>query len=116
MLEYSYFDSAGLFLAVEMPVKSLVWVLPNFLFLKLTFVLRAKLLAFVISSGASTKKWLILGVSLIHLVESRDLFFLKAEVVDNNLQWDVLKNMRQIKSYDDMFQAMRTLTVQIFSK
>ena len=29
------------------------------------------------------KKWIILGVSLTHLVESRDLFFLEAEVVDN---------------------------------
>ena len=29
------------------------------------------------------KKWLVLGVSLIHLVESRDLFFLEAEIVDN---------------------------------
>ena len=58
------------------------------------------------------KKWLILGVSLTHLVESRDLFFLKAEIIDNIFQWDVLKNMQQIKSYDDMFQAMRALTIQ----
>ena len=29
------------------------------------------------------KKWLILGVSLTHVVESRDLCFLEAEVVDN---------------------------------
>ena len=29
------------------------------------------------------KKWLILGVSLTHLVESRDLLFLEAEIVDN---------------------------------
>ena len=55
------------------------------------------------------EKWLILGVSLTHLVE---LFFLEAEIVDNIFQWDVLKNMRQIKSYDDMFQAIRALTVQ----
>ena len=51
------------------------------------------------------KKWLILRVNLTHLVESRDLFFLEAEIVDNIFQWDVLKNMRQIKCYDDMFQA-----------
>ena len=37
------------------------------------------------------KKWLILGVSLTHLVESRNLFFLEAEIVDNIFQWDVLK-------------------------
>ena len=58
------------------------------------------------------KKWLILGVSLTHLAESRDPFFLEAEIVDSIFQWDVLKNMRQIKSYDDMFQAIRALTVQ----
>ena len=52
------------------------------------------------------KKWLILGVSLTHLVESRDLFFLEAEIVDV-FQWDILKNMQQIKSFDD-----RGLTVQ----
>ena len=104
------------FVAIEMPVKSLVWVLPNFLFLKLTLVLRAKLVEIVISSGARTKKWLILGVSLIHLVESRDLFVLEAEILDNIFRRDVLKNMRQIKNYDDMFQAIRTLTVQKFSK
>ena len=66
--------------------------------------------------GARTKKWLILRVSLTHLVESNDLFFLEAEVVDNILQWDVLKNMLQIKSYDDMFQARRALTVQKIPK
>ena len=57
-----------------------------------------------------------LGVSLTHLVESRDLLFLEAEIVDNIFQWDVLKNMRQIKGYDDMFQAIRALTVKKFSK
>ena len=46
------------------------------------------------SPGAKTKKWRILGVSLAHLVESRDLFFLEAEIVDNIFQCDVLKNMR----------------------
>ena len=55
----------------------------------------------VISPSARTKKWLILGVSLTHLVESRDLLFLEAEIVDSIFQLDVLKNMRQ-KSYDDM--------------
>ena len=35
---------------------------------------------------------LILGVSLTHLVESRDLFFLEAEIVDNIFQWNVLRN------------------------
>ena len=54
----------------------------------------------------------MLGVSLTYLVESRDLFFLGAEIVDNILQWDVLKNLQQIKSYDGMFQAIRDLTVQ----
>ena len=58
------------------------------------------------------KKWLILGVRLTHSVESRDLLFFEAEIVDNIFRWDVLKNMRQIKSYDDMFQAIRALTVQ----
>ena len=58
------------------------------------------------------KKWLILGVCLTNLVESRDLFFLEAEIVGNIFRWDVLKNMRQINSYDDMFQAIRALTVQ----
>ena len=52
-----------------------------------------------------------LGVSLIHLLESMGLFFLEAEIVDNIFQWDVLKNIIQIKSYDDMFQAIRALTV-----
>ena len=64
------------------------------------------------SPGARTKKWLIIGVSLTHLVESRDLFFLEAEVVDNIFQLDVLKNMRQIKSYANIFQAIRGFTVQ----
>ena len=57
-------------------------------------------------------KWLILGVSLTHLVESRNLFFLETEIVDNIFQWDASKNMRQIKSYDDMIQALRVSTVQ----
>ena len=60
--------------------------------------------------------WVILGVSLTHLVKSRDLCFLEAEIVDNIFQWDVLKNLRQIKSYDYMFQAIRALTVQKLSK
>ena len=51
-----------------------------------------------ISLGARTKKSLILGVSLTHLVESRDLFFLEAEIIDNIFLWDVLNNTRQIKS------------------
>ena len=49
----------------------------------------------------------MLGVSLTHLVESRDVFFLEAGIVDNIFQWDVLKNMRQVKSYDDMFQVIK---------
>ena len=57
------------------------------------------------------KKWLILGVSLTHLVESRDLFLLEADIVDNIFQWDVLKNMWQIKCYNDMFHAIRALIV-----
>ena len=58
------------------------------------------------------KRWLISGVSLTHLVKSKDLFFLEPEIVDNIFQWDVPKNMRQIKSYVDMFQAIRASTVQ----
>ena len=62
------------------------------------------------------KNWLILGVSLTHFSRKQILVFLEAEIVDNIFQWDVLKNMRPIKSYDDMFQALRALTVQKFSK
>ena len=40
-------------------------------------------------------------------MESRDLFFREAKVVDNFFQLDVLKNMQQIKSYADMFQAIK---------
>ena len=61
------------------------------------------------------KRWLVLGVSLTHLVESRDLFFLEVEIVNNIFQWDVLKNMQQI-SYDDMFQAIRPFTVNSQNK
>ena len=74
------------------------------------------------SLGARTKKWLISRPSLTHLVESRDLFFLEAKLVDNIFEWDILKNMWQIKNYDDMFQAIRALIVKkileirIFSK
>ena len=42
----------------------------------------------------------------------RDLLSLEAEIVNNILQWDVLKNMRQIKRYDEVFQVIRALTVQ----
>ena len=48
-------------------------------------------------------QWLILGVGLIHLVESRDLFIFEAEIVDNIFQWDVLKNMQQLESYGDIW-------------
>ena len=41
------------------------------------------------------------------------MFFLEAEIVDNILQLDVLKNMRQIKSYADMFQALITLCMKL---
>ena len=71
---------------------------------------------FYIVQVPGPKKWLILGVSLTHLVEGRDLFFPEAEIVDNIFQWDVLKNIRQIKSYDDMFQATEALTVKKFLK
>ena len=57
-----------------------------------------------------------LGASLTHLVEGRDLFLLEVEIVENIFQWDVLKNMLQIKSYDEMFQAAEALTVQKFLK
>ena len=43
------------------------------------------------------EKWLCSGVSLTHLAESRDLFFPEAEIVDNTILWDVLKNLWQIK-------------------
>ena len=46
-------------------------------------------------------KWFILGVSLTHLVESRDRF-LKVEIVHNIFQWDILKNMWEIKNYDPL--------------
>ena len=49
------------------------------------------------SPAASLSPRHCLGVSLIHLVESRNLFFLETKVVDNIFQLDVLKNMRQIK-------------------
>ena len=58
------------------------------------------------------KKWLISGVSLTHLVENKDLRFLEAEKVDNIFQLDVLKNMRRIKSYAEMFQDIKGLTMQ----
>ena len=57
------------------------------------------------------KKSLIFGISLTHLVESGDLLFLEAEIADI-FQWDVLKSIKQIKRYDDMFQAIRALTIQ----
>ena len=65
------------------------------------------------------KRWLIFGVSLISLVESSDLFFLEARIID---QWDKLKNMWQIRSYDDMFLAFngfdhsKILKIRILSK
>ena len=49
---------------------------------------------------------------MTHLVECRDLFFLEEKIIDNVFQWDVPKNMRHTESYDDMFQAIRALTVQ----
>ena len=69
---------------------------------------------FEVVQVSGPKKWLILGVSLTHLVESRDLLFLEEKIVENIFQWDALKNtcMWQIKSYGDMFQAIRALTVQ----
>ena len=68
-----------------------------------------------------SKKWLILGVNLTHLAESRDLFFLKAKIVDNIFKWDVLKNMRQIESYDDIFGSLgfdgsKILKIRIFGQ
>ena len=67
------------------------------------------------------KEWLILGVSLTHLVESKDLFlfFLKHKYVDNIFQWAVLKIMKQINSYDGMFHAMtihKILKTRILSR
>ena len=43
--------------------------------------------------------------------KQRPIFFLKQKYLRNSFQWDVLKNMRQIKSYDDIFQAIRALAV-----
>ena len=68
--------------------------------------------AFTLVQVPEPKTWLILGVNLTHLVETRYLFCLEAEIADNIFWSDVLKNMRQIKSYDDMFQAISALTVQ----
>ena len=45
-------------------------------------------------------------------MESKDLFFLEAEITDNIFQWAIVKNMQQIKSFDDIFQAIRALTIQ----
>ena len=59
----------------------------------------SSLLLVILVQVPGPKKWLILRVGLTHLVESRDLFFLEAEIVNNIFQWDVLKNMRQIKSF-----------------
>ena len=58
------------------------------------------------------KKVAYFGSQFDPFSRSKDLFFLETEIVDNIFQWDVLENMRQIKSYDDMFQAIRALTVQ----
>ena len=58
------------------------------------------------------KKWLILGATLTHLLrKQRPVFSLEEKIVDNIFQWDLLKIMPQIKSYDDLFQAIRTLTI-----
>ena len=62
------------------------------------------------SPGTGPKIWLIIGASLTHLAESRYLFFLEAEIVDNIFHWDV--KYAADKSCDNMFQAKRTLTVQ----
>ena len=57
-----------------------------------------------------TKKWLILGGSLTHLVGRRDLLFLEAEKADNIFQWDVIKYMWQMKSCHGMFQDIKAFT------
>ena len=44
---------------------------------------------------------------MTNLVESRDLLFLEAVIVHSIFQLDVLKNMWQIRSYADMFQAIK---------
>ena len=55
----------------------------------------------------------MLGVSLTHLVESRDPFFLEAEIVGNIFQWDVLKICDRYKVMITCFmKAIRALTVQ----
>ena len=57
------------------------------------------------------KKWLILGVNLTHLVESRDLFFLEADSWQH-FSMGCTEKYAADKSYDDLFQAIRALTVQ----
>ena len=59
--------------------------------------IRPKLTSSAIVQLPGPKKWLILGVSLTHLVESQRPIFLEAEIVDNIFQWDAPKNMRQKK-------------------
>ena len=39
------------------------------------------------------------------MAENLPMFFLEAEIVDNIFQWDVLKNIRQLKCYDDMLNC-----------
>ena len=70
-----------------------------------------KYLIRVIVQVPGLKKWLILGVSLTHLVENRDLFFIEAEIVENNFQWDLLKICGRQKVMMACFKPIRALTV-----
>ena len=64
------------------------------------------------SPGARTKKVAYFRSQFDPFSRKQRAVFLESEIVDNIFQWDVLKNIRQIKSYDDMFPAIRALTVQ----
>ena len=65
-----------------------------------------------VSPGAKTKKLASFRSQFDRFSRKQRPVLLEAEIVDNNFHWDVLKNMLQIKNYDDMFQAIRALTVQ----
>ena len=65
-----------------------------------------------------TKMWLILGVSLTHLVKNRDLFLLEVEIVDN-ISMECIKNMRHINLWwhvlDDKGFDSKILNTRIVS-
>ena len=62
------------------------------------------------------KKWLILGISLAHLLKSGGLFFLETEIADKTFQWIFTEKYAADKKLVMMFQSIRALTIQKFSK